>query len=117
VAEARSCLNDSDAAAAAGAALRSHAPLADQELPAAFHAQAEGRHGASPGLREVKTAAGAVLTSEADVEAEISSFFTALFHGRHVASNLEAGPVDSGVTFQPDVSLFPSLLDGLPSLS
>jgi hypothetical protein len=82
-----------------------------------FHAQAEGRHGASPGLLEVKTAAGDVFASEADVEAEISSFFTALSHGCHVASNLEASPVDSGVTFQPDEYFFPSLLDGLPSLS
>ena len=41
----------------------------------------------------------------------------ALSHGCHVASNLEAGPVDSGVTFQPDEYFFPSLLDGLPSLS
>ncbi len=33
MAEARSCLCDSDAAAAARAALRSHVPLADQEQP------------------------------------------------------------------------------------
>ncbi len=117
VALARARLKELDAAAAAGAAVRAHAPLADQEQPAAFHAQQEGRHGANPGLREVKTAAGAILTSEADVEAEVSSFFTALFHGRHVASNLEAGPIDSGQTFQPDENLFPGLLDGLPSLS
>jgi hypothetical protein len=58
-----------------------------------------------------------VLSSPAAVENEISSFFEALFHGRHVASNLEAGPIDSGGTFQPDEQLFPDFLNNLPALS
>ena len=48
---------------------------------------------------------------------EVESYFTALFQGRHVASNLEAGPIDSGTTFQPDERLFPGILEGLPQLS
>ncbi len=49
------------------------------------------------------------------MEAEVTDYFSALFHGRHVVS--QDGPVDSGHTFQPDEALFPAFLDGLPSLS
>jgi len=100
---------------AAGLAIRTHIPLADDELPDIYHLAAEGRHGSSPGLQTIKTADGTVLTSAATVEAEVTGYFIALFHGRHVAS--PAGPVDSGNTFQPDQSLFPAFLEGLPSLS
>jgi hypothetical protein len=41
----------------------------------------------------VKTADGIVVTSAADVEAEITTHFTALFHGCHVAST-SGNPVD-----------------------
>jgi hypothetical protein len=100
---------------AAGLAIRTHIPLADDELPDIYHLAAEGRHGSSPGLHTIKTADGTVLTSAATVEAEVTEYFTALFHGRHVAS--PTGPLDSGHTFQPDQSLFPAFLEGLPSLT
>ena len=102
--------------AAAGLAVRTHLPLADDELPSVLHMAAEGRYGPSPGLKSVRRADGTVLSSAEDVEAEVSYYFTALFHGRHVAS-AATGPVDSGATFQPDEALFPSFLTGLPSLS
>jgi hypothetical protein len=82
-----------------------HWPMG-RSLVHAFHARQEGKHGASSGLCAVKATNGEVLSFPAAVENEISSFFEALFHGRHVASNLEAGPIDSGVTFQPDEQLF-----------
>jgi hypothetical protein len=84
-------------------------------MPDIFHLAAEGRHGPSPGLCSVKTAAGDILTSAASVETEVTAYFSALFQGRNVAS--PDGPVDSGHTFQPDESLFPAFLDDLPSLS
>ena len=117
VAAARKRLHALDAAAAAGLAVRTHTPLADDELPDVFHAQVEARHGPSTGLCAVRTEDGTVLTAPADVEAEVSRFFEALFHGRHVASAAASGPVDSGSTFQPNPDLFPGLLNGLPSLS
>jgi hypothetical protein len=49
------------------------------------------------------------------VEADITSYFSALYQGRHVAS--PDGPLDSGATFQPDESLFPAFLTGLHTLS
>ncbi len=96
---------------AAGLAIRTHIPLADDELPDIYHLAA----GSSPGLQTIETADGTVLTSAATVVAEVTGYFTALFYGRHVAS--PAGPVDSGNTSQPDQSLFPAFLEGLPSLS
>ena len=112
----KSQLQEFERIAAAGLAVRTHLPLADDELASVLHLAAEGRHGPTPGLRSVRAADGTVLTSSEDVEAEVSSYFTALFHGRHVAS-AATGPVDSGVTFQPDETLFPSFLTGLPTLS
>jgi hypothetical protein len=64
--------------------------------------QAEGRSGASTGLTAIHRADGTVLTPAIDVEEEVESYFTALFQGRHVASNLRAGPKDSGTIFQSD---------------
>jgi hypothetical protein len=115
VAACKAQLHSYEVALAAGLAVRTRIPLADDELPDIFHLAAEGRHGPSPGLCSIKTAAGDILTSAASVEAEVTDYFTALFQGRHVAS--PAGPVDSGHTFQPDETLFPAFLDGLPSLS
>jgi hypothetical protein len=51
------------------------------------------------------------------VEREVSSYFEALFQGRHVPSANASGFVDSGSSFQLDLDLLPGLLDGLPSLS
>ena len=115
IAACKAQLHTYEVAMAAGLAIRTHTPLADNELPDIFHLAAEGRFGSSPGLRSVKKATGETLTSAAEVEAEVTNYFSALFHGRHVAS--PAGPVDSGHTFQPDQSLFPAFLDGLPTLS
>jgi hypothetical protein len=115
VAACKARLHDFEVAMAAGLAIRTHVPLADDELPDIYHLAAEGRHGSTPGLRTIKTADGTVLTSAATVEAEVTEYFTALFHGRHVAS--PTGPVDSGHTFQPDQTLFPAFLEALPSLT
>ena len=115
VAACKAQLHAYEVAMANGLAIRTRIPLADDEMPDIFHLAAEGRHGPSPGLSSVKTADGEVLSSPASVEAEITSYFSALFQGRHVAS--PDGPVDSGNTFQPDETLYPAFLDGLPSLS
>jgi hypothetical protein len=109
---ARVRLRTLDAAVAAGTAIRTHSPLLAEEEPGVFHQQAESRRGPSTGLCSVRTADGQVLTSPADVEREVSTYFEALFQGRHVASADESGFVDSGSTFRPNPDLFPGLLDG-----
>ncbi len=114
---ARTRLRSLDAEAAAGLAICTHSPLADQEEPAAFHHQQEARRGPSTGLCAVRTEAGEVLTSPEAVEREVSSYFEALFQGRHVPSANSSGFVDFGSSFHPDPDLVPALLDGLPSLS
>ncbi len=114
VAACKAQLHAYEVATANGLVVRTRIPLADDEMPDIFHLAAEGRHGPSPGLCSVKTAAGTVLSSPASVEAEITSYFSALFQGRHVAS--ADGPVDSG-HMMPDETLYPAFLDGLPSLS
>jgi hypothetical protein len=51
------------------------------------------------------------------VERQVSTYFEALFQGRHVASADESRFVDSRSTFRPNPDLFLGLLDGLPTLS
>ncbi len=100
----------------AGAAVRTHLPLVPGEQAGVLHAAAEGRLGPTPGLTSVKDATGRVLTSEDEVQAEVLSFFEAIFQGRHVAAAGAAGPVDSGQTFSPAAQLFPTFLESLPTL-
>ncbi len=114
---ARARLHTLDAAVAAGTAIRTHSPLLAEEEPGVFHQQTESRSGPSTGLCAVRTRDRRVLTSPADVEREVSTYFEALFQGRHVASADESGFVDSGSTFRPNLDLFQGLLDGLPTLS
>jgi hypothetical protein len=104
VAAYKAQLHYNEMAMAAGLAIRAHIPLADDEFPNIFHLAAEGRPGSSPGLQDVMSAAGTTLTLAPTMEAEVTEYFTALIHGRHVAS--PTGPVDSVSTFQPDQSLF-----------
>jgi hypothetical protein len=97
-------------------ALRAHAPLVEEEEAGAFHLAAEARHGRSPGLQAVKSAAtGANITDAAGVEAEVLGFYSAIFQGRHSAD--ASDPEDSGTPFSPDPTTFPRFLDGLPRLS
>jgi hypothetical protein len=111
-------IRDLDAWAAAGVALRAHAPLVEEEEPGAFHMAAEGRHGRSPGLQRVKSAAtGAVLSSAQEVKDEITAYFATIFHGPHAATAAAAVPVDSGTSFVPNPAHFPTFLNGLPHLS
>ncbi len=51
------------------------------------------------------------------MERQVSTYFEALFQGRHVASADESRFVDSRSTFRPNPDLFLGLLDGLPTLS
>jgi hypothetical protein len=84
----------------------------------AYQMAAEGKHGRSPGLQRIRADNGNILFSEAAVQDEIFSFFSAIFQGRHVATTDPASnPVDSGVPFAPDCLAFPQFLDGLPLLS
>jgi hypothetical protein len=107
-----------DAWVVAGAALRAHVPLVEEEEAGVFHMAAEGKHGRSPGLQRVRAANGDILTSEAAVQDEVFSFFSAIFQGRHVAAADPAGdPVDGGVPFSPDHLAFPQFLDNLLQLS
>jgi exonuclease III len=112
----RQQLQSLDAQNAAGAAIRAKIALADGEMPGVVHAAAEGRFGSSSGLGSVRSADGSVLSSEAAVEQEVLTYFTALFRGRHVAAG-NSEPVDSGTSFEPNANLFPSFLTGLPTLS
>ncbi len=107
-------IRDLDNWSAAGLAMRAHVPLADGEQPGLFHLAAVGRQGLSTGLTSIKTAGGCTLTSEDEVQAEVLSFFEAIFQGRHAAAQGE--PVDSGHPFVPDMQLFPQFLLGLPTL-
>jgi hypothetical protein len=116
-AQCRVVLAEIDAELAAGAAVRAHLPLADEEVPAAVHAAQEARFGPAAGLHAVKTADGAILDAPADVEREVSAYFEALFHGRHVAAAGAAEPLDGGRRFVPDDQLVGELLEGLPAIS
>ncbi len=52
------------------------------------------------------------------VQGEVFNFFSAIFHGHHVAAaDAARDPVDSGVPFTPDQLAFPRFLDGLTQLS
>ena len=92
VAACRKRLSDMDAQAAAGLAVRSGQPAAEEEVPGLFHAAAEGRHGPSPGLMAVRTAGGQVLRDQEDVQQEILTYFEALFQGRHTATAARPEP-------------------------
>ena len=106
-----------DAKVAAGLAVRSGQPAAEGEVPGLFHAAMEGRHGPSPGLLAVKTAAGNVVREENEVEQEILGFFSTLFEGRHAASADRPEPFDSGRPFVPDRERAAAFLEGLPALT
>ena len=116
VAACRKRLSDMDAQAAAGLAVRSGQPAAEEEVPGLFHAAAEGRHGPSPGLMAVRTAAGQVLRDQEDVQQEILTYFEALFQGRHTATAARPEPFDSGTPFTPNLDKAATFLAGLPSL-
>ncbi len=107
-----------DAWPAAGVALRAHAMLVEEEEAGAFHLATKARHGRSPGLQAVKSAAtGANISDAAGVEAEVLGFYSAIFQGRHAAAADASDPVDSGTPFSPDPDTFPRFLEGLPRLS
>ncbi len=93
-------------------------PLVEEEEAGVFHMATEGKHGRSPGLQRIRAANGDILSSEAAVQEEVFSFFSAIFKGRHVAAaNPADDPVDSGSPFAPDLSVFPQFLDNLHQLS
>jgi hypothetical protein len=81
---------------AAGLAVRTHAPLADNEYSASFH-----QSGSSTGLTAVCRADGTVLSTTAEVKGEVRDLLQGPFSGQACGLNFETGPVDSGVTFQP----------------
>ena len=116
VASCRKKLSALDAQAAAGLAVRSGQPAADEEVPGLFHAAMEGRHGPSPGLMAVRTAGGQVLREPDDVQQEVLSYFQTLFQGRHTATAANPEPFDSGTPFTPDLDKAAAFLAGLPSL-
>ena len=104
-----------DAQAAAGLAVHSGQPAADEEVPGLFHAAMEGRHD-SPGLMAVRTADGQVLRDPDDVQQEVLTYFEALFQGRHTATAARPEPHDSGTLFTPDLNKAATFLAGLPTL-
>ncbi len=117
VGDCRRPLREMDAWAAQGAAVRSHTPLVGDELAGLFHVAAKSSHGASSGLRSVKTSGGTVLTELEEVQQEIFSFYDAIFQGCHAAVEGAEAPVDSSVSFTPDLEAMGLFLPGLPSLS
>ena len=102
VAACKKRLRECDAVAAAGLAVRSGQPAADEEVPGLFHAAMEGRHGPSPGLTAIKTTDGQILREPTEVEQEVLSYFQALFQGRHTATEAQPEPYDSGTAFSPN---------------
>jgi hypothetical protein len=92
-----------DAWATVGVALWAHVPLVEEEEAGTFHLAAEGHHGRSPGQTVKSATTGAVTADEAGVEAENLYFYSAIFQGRHYASD----PVDSSTPFSPDPTTFP----------
>jgi hypothetical protein len=102
---------------AAGMAVRAHESQMPDELPSVFLLAQEGKHGRSPGLEAVKTAAGDVLRDPEAVQQEIFQYFGALFNGRHVATAADPVPVDSGQPFEPSrPEAAAAFLGGLPRL-
>jgi hypothetical protein len=91
--------------------------LVADELAGLFHVAAEGQHGQSPALQSVRSAAGEILTDPEAVQHEVFSFYEAIFQGRHTPAAGAEAPVDSGVSFSPDQSVFARFLPGLPRLS
>ena len=117
VAACKKKITELDALVAAGLAVRSGQPAADEEVPGLFHAAMEGRHGPSPGLTTIKTADGRILKEPAEVEKEVLSYFQALFQGRHTATEARLEPFDSGTAFTPDLDMAALFLTELPTLT
>jgi exonuclease III len=101
---------------ARGLGVRARSELLDGELPNIYLLAREGRHGRSPGLRQVRRADGSVAESEQEVEQEITSFSEALFQGRHKATADRPEPFDSGSPFESDEESAGQFLEGLPGL-
>ncbi len=113
----REKLRGLDTIAAAGLAVRSGQPTADEEVPGLFHTAMEGRHGPTPGLTAVKTAGGQILREPEEVEQEILGFYNTLFQGRHSAAADRPDPFDTGRPFSPDRERAAAFLEGLPALT
>jgi hypothetical protein len=105
-----------DKQVAAGMAVRAHVPLLPGEEPSIYLLAKEGQYGRSPGLEAVKTVNGDVLREPEAVEAEVLAYFEALFQGRHVVTEEDPEPYDSGMPFSPTAPSAP-FLNGLPTLS
>jgi len=124
VATIRSRLKEEDRHRRLGAAIRSRQPYITGEEEDIFSTVAADRRPAATVVK-VRTALpvtpedppSRVLTDPASVEAEIVSYFDALFNGRHVATMAAPEPVDSGHSFVPDFSSFPAFSSHLHQLT
>jgi exonuclease III len=118
IAACKARLQGFDQQLAAGLALRGHVPLIPGEEPSIFLLAQEGKHGHSPGLEAVKNSNGDILREPEAVEAEILSYFEALFQGRHITTPDRPEPHDSGTTFSPSrPEAAANFLAGLPTLT
>lgn len=79
-------LQEHNLAEARGLSVRARCDLVEGELPSIFLSAREGRHGCSPGLMAVKRLDGTVAETKEEVDKEGTSFFGALFQGRHTPS-------------------------------
>jgi hypothetical protein len=62
----------------------------------------------------IKKADGTVADTKEEVEEQVTSFFEALFQGRHAASSDRPEPYDSGTPFVSDEGSALQFLEGLP---
>ena len=120
----RNRLKEEDSYRRRGAVLRARLPTIPGEEEDLFAMAAESKRPPLAATR-VRTAwpsapdqpPSRILTDPADIEAEITSYFEALFHGRHMVSEAAPEPVDSGQPFSPDFTFFDDFTAHLPQLS
>jgi hypothetical protein len=78
-------------------------------------AAAEGRRAC--GLEAIKLEDSTITRDPAQIEAEVTRYFEALFQGRHAVGTGNSGPSDSGTPFQPRFDRLGDFLVCLPRLS
>ena len=98
----------------AGRAVRAKLGGGPETADSVFQVAAEAARPPTPPLH--LTVGGRIITDEQEVEEEVLSYFGVLFQGRHATTAERPEPHDSGRPFEPDLTLLPEFLRGLPTL-
>ncbi len=112
----RARLQEHNLAEARGLSVRARCEVVEGVLTSVFLLAREGRHSRSTGLMAIKKADGTVADTKEEVEEQVTSFFEALFQGRHATSADRPEPYDSGTPFVSDEGSALQFLEGLPGL-